>query len=499
MYAVYARQSADRADSISIETQTDICIRSIPYGEKYEIFADRGFSGSNTNRPAFQKMLEFCRQNKPSKIITYKLDRISRSLLDFVLLLDILQESETELISCTESFSSKSEMGILIMKLLIMFAEMERKNIRMRVRDNYYSRAEKGYYLGGYPPYGYKKKALIIDGKNTSGYEIIPHEARIIKNLFREFASGKSINSLCRKLNCEKLKTKKGKPWTAVAVSRILNNPFYACADENMLNQFISKGWNILCCNENFNGSYGCVIFHSKQEKSDVKVDNFTGYTASVGRHKWIIPSLLWIEVQSILSKTSFKNSTTSSKSFLSGLVKCGFTEKKYTVTASGKNVYFYCRHRKEQSCDLGCKGKNLTVKASTIEDTVDRFIKLHLLRLSEINVTLPSKELNNLKSNLTAVEIKISQLKEEIISLETQTQTDQFIIEAVSQLLNKKEEIEKNIGSEVAKSRKKCYTVLREAAEKWDSFPIERKKFISKEIIEGIYLSENSIRILLK
>ena len=89
---LYARKSVERENSISCETQLEYCksvIRPNEREEKIITFVDNGFSGGNVNRDGFQKMMKLIRQNKVSKVIVYKLDRISRSLSDFV---NILQE-----------------------------------------------------------------------------------------------------------------------------------------------------------------------------------------------------------------------------------------------------------------------------------------------------------------------------------------------------------------------------------------------------------------------
>lgn len=80
--AIYARQSVDRMDSISIESQIDFCKYEARGGE-YRVFQDKGYSGKNTDRPNFQIMLEAIRRGEVKRVIVYKLDRISRSILDF--------------------------------------------------------------------------------------------------------------------------------------------------------------------------------------------------------------------------------------------------------------------------------------------------------------------------------------------------------------------------------------------------------------------------------
>ena len=80
--AIYGRQSVDRADSISIESQIDYC-KYETRGGAYKVFQDKGYSGKNTDRPQFQEMFSAIRRGEVKRVICYKLDRISRSILDF--------------------------------------------------------------------------------------------------------------------------------------------------------------------------------------------------------------------------------------------------------------------------------------------------------------------------------------------------------------------------------------------------------------------------------
>ena len=103
--ALYARQSVERADSISIESQLEYC-RYEARGNPCREYIDRGYSGKNTNRPAFEEMLSDIRQGKIARVIVYKLDRISRSILDFANMMDLFQKHHVEFVSSTERFDT---------------------------------------------------------------------------------------------------------------------------------------------------------------------------------------------------------------------------------------------------------------------------------------------------------------------------------------------------------------------------------------------------------
>ena len=111
MLALYARKSVERENSISCETQIEYCrmmIRPEERGEKVVTFIDNGYSGGNMNRDGFQKMMGLVRQGKVSKVIVYKLDRMSRSLSDFMNILQEFKEHKVEFVSSQEAFDTSS-------------------------------------------------------------------------------------------------------------------------------------------------------------------------------------------------------------------------------------------------------------------------------------------------------------------------------------------------------------------------------------------------------
>lgn len=114
---IYARQSVDRKDSISIESQIDFCKYELK-GGSCKVFKDKGYSGKNTDRPEFQKLLVEIRKGRVKRVIVYKLDRISRSILDFATMMELFQQYDVEFVSSTEKFDTSTPMGRAIRSLL---------------------------------------------------------------------------------------------------------------------------------------------------------------------------------------------------------------------------------------------------------------------------------------------------------------------------------------------------------------------------------------------
>ena len=174
MIAIYARQSVEKEDSISIESQIEMCEYEAR-GEAYLVYSDKGFSGKNTNRPEFQRMMSDIKSGRKgiTKVIVYRLDRISRSILDFSTMMDTFSKMKVEFSSATERFDTSTPMGRAMLNICITFAQLERETTQQRVRDTYAARSQKGFYMGGKIPVGFRKVDLteIKKIKNSAGIE----------------------------------------------------------------------------------------------------------------------------------------------------------------------------------------------------------------------------------------------------------------------------------------------------------------------------------------
>lgn len=123
--ALYARKSIERENSISCETQIEYCksvIKPDERSEKTIEFIDNGYSGGNVDRDGFQKMMRQIERGKISKVIVYRLDRISRSLSDFVGILETLKKHNVQFVSSQESFDTSSPYGEMIVKILLWYS-----------------------------------------------------------------------------------------------------------------------------------------------------------------------------------------------------------------------------------------------------------------------------------------------------------------------------------------------------------------------------------------
>lgn len=223
--AIYVRVSTRyQVDKDSLPFQKEELINYIKYAlniEDYEIFEDAGYSAKNTSRPKFQEMMSRIRNNEFTHLVVYKIDRISRNLLDFAQMYEELQKHNCSFVSKVEQFDTSTAMGEAMTRIVLVFAELERKMTGERVTAIMFSRAEKGLWNGAPIPIGYKwseeKKYPVVD----------PEEAKVVRYIFDRYISLESALKVSYDLAANSVKTKRGGEWTSKTVRDVIRNPFY--------------------------------------------------------------------------------------------------------------------------------------------------------------------------------------------------------------------------------------------------------------------------------
>lgn len=352
MDAIYARQSVDKADSLSIQGQIDLCSRET--GEDVKIYQDRGFSGKNTNRPAFQQMMEDVEKGMIQKIIVYRLDRLSRSITDFGRLWDILKKHGVEFVSINETFDTSTPMGRAMLNIIMVFAQLERETTAERVRDNYYQRAKLGAWPGGPAPYGFSIGRLPgADGHLTP--TLVPNEhMEIVERIFTAYADADaSLGSVARSLNADGISPPKRSTWDNTALSRLLHSPLYVMADEDIYLYYKAKGLQLTNALEEFDGLHAGMII-GKRDRSAGKYQDVKEQHFSLANHPGVISSQLWLDCQYKLDRNrQLKNGGRGKHTWLSGLMKCAKCGYSIKVNRDGKKYYLVCSGRSNLSlCD---------------------------------------------------------------------------------------------------------------------------------------------------
>lgn len=189
--------------------------------DDFEIFEDAGYSAKNTDRPKYQEMMSRIRSKEFTHLLVWKIDRISRNLKDFTEMYDELKECGITFISKNEQFDTSSAMGEAMLKIILVFAELERKITAERVSSIMLSRAEKGLWNGATVPLGYKwsdeVKFPVLDG----------NEAVTVQYIYDLYEKLTSTSKVAYQLNSEHISTKRNGKWTAKTIGDVLRNPFY--------------------------------------------------------------------------------------------------------------------------------------------------------------------------------------------------------------------------------------------------------------------------------
>ena len=223
--ALYIRVSTSyQIDKDSLPVQRQDLINYAKYAfniDDYEIFEDAGFSGKDTNRPAFQDMMKRIKSGEFSHLFVWKIDRVSRNLLDFCDMYEDLKKYNCTFVSKNEQFDTGSAMGEAMLKIILVFAELERKLTAERVTSIMLARAEKGLWNGSRVPLGY-------DWCEETKYPVInKEEAKTVELIFKLYEKEKSTIVVATYMNKNNFKTKYGGTWVSKTICDILRNPFY--------------------------------------------------------------------------------------------------------------------------------------------------------------------------------------------------------------------------------------------------------------------------------
>jgi site-specific DNA recombinase len=226
--AVYTRKSSEEGLDMefnSLDAQREACEAYIasqkPEGwtlvpDRYD---DGGVSGGTLERPALKRLLADIERGQVDIVVVYKIDRLSRSLMDFAKLVEVFDRRNVTFVSVTQSFNTTTSMGRLTLNVLLSFAQFEREVIGERIRDKFAASRKKGMWMGGFVPLGYRveNRKLVINTK----------EAATVRMIFERFLKVGSATMVARVLNAEGVTTRRGKPIDKGFLYKLLNNRVY--------------------------------------------------------------------------------------------------------------------------------------------------------------------------------------------------------------------------------------------------------------------------------
>lgn len=501
--AIYGRQSVDRVDSISIESQIEYCQYEVR-GGKYKTFTDKGYSGKNTDRPKFQEMLEAIRRGEVKRVIVYKLDRISRSILDFATMMAEFQEHGVEFVSCTEKFDTSTPMGRAMLNICIVFAQLERETIQMRVTDAYISRSRRGFYMGGRIPYGYKKEPYIIDGKKTSRYVIDPAEAEVVKLIYSLYAEPRnSYGDVVHHLIEHGITNSRREDgaWDRCRIAEMIKNPVYVKADLDLYRFYKSQGANLHNSPEDYVGIFGCYLYSDK--KAGRKQCHLEGQHVVLAPHEGIVSSDIWLKARlKCLNNKQVQKPYKGCNTWLIGKVKCGkcgyaLTIRKCKLKTRTRR-YFICSKRMQTNKCVGVGGidadafeafilAEMKEHVKQFDLTSDSVKKLENPRVHELNVKIEQihAEIEKLVDKVAnANDVLMDYINKRIRELDTQANAYRQELSELSPLVN-------NSKCDIGQ--------IKDFMNHWDELSMDDKRAVVDQLIGTIKATEDSCEITWK
>ena len=496
--ALYARKSIEREGSISCDTQIEYCMTMIKPDERHEktlTFIDNGFSGGNVNRDGFQKMMRQIEQGKISKVLVYRLDRISRSLSDFVNILATFKKYGVEFVSTQEAFDTGSPYGELIVKILAVFAEFERNSIIQRVTQAYEHRSEMGFYMGGRKPYGFELEPTVINNIKTKRLKPIPDEIEQVKYIYDTYAVEQvSLGRLLKNLIENDIKPLSGGGWTTAKLSTIIKNSIYVRADSRIYEYYQMHNAQIISPPEAFDGIHGIQIYGKTKHEADNS--DWSDIKVVVMTHEGVIGSDTWLKCQHKLSKNKqIRNAVSNKTSWLGGKIICGRCGRTMTTikgkTGSGEiRRYFSCTGK---SHFKDCNGTKSTIYAESLEDMVYTEIANKLetfknIRTSEQKTLYP--EINELRNKVKAIELSQNKIADMLLSPDVNSD----LLEIMSQRASKFKAERTKLLLKIDELKNSEIDVKQaiNLSKKWKTASFEEKRGVCSILVNRIIIDEN-------
>ena len=305
-------------------------------------YDDGGFTGANMERPALQQLLKAVDSGEVDCVVVYKVDRLSRSLLDFTRILSLFEKSHVSFVAVTQQFNTSTSLGRLTLNILLSFAQFERELIGERTRDKMSAARKKGKWVGGCPVLGY-------DVDPAGGRLVVnEEEAEQVRGIFAVFEETGSATRTLAEIDRRGWRLKS---WTRKRGEFRTGGPF----ELNSLRRLLT---NIL---------YIGAVRHKGQ--------------IYPGEHAAILPPERWEGVQSRIGRrASFARGRLRNKhhALLSGLLYCECCEAPmvyaYAMKGGRKYPYYLCRNAQQKGW-AACPSKSLSAQAME-ESVVERIRK---------------------------------------------------------------------------------------------------------------------------
>lgn len=494
--AIYTRQSVDRADSISVESQVEFCKKEVIGDSCVKVYTDKGYSGKNIDRPAFREMMTDIKAGKIRRVIVYRLDRISRSVLDFANVIDVFQRHSVDFVSTMEKFDTGTPIGKAMLMIVMIFAQLERETIQQRVVDAYHSRSKRGFYMGGKIPYGLCLKETAIDGVRTKMYESMPKEAGIVREIFAMYAEPQtSLGDIVRCLDSREIRNQKGEPFTRSRIRDMIVNPCYVRADYRLYEFYKAQGTEIINRPEDFIGTNGAYLYSGAEGKR--KTISLEGHILVLAPHEGLIDSDTWIKCRSkCLNNARVARPVKAKATWLAGKIKCAkcgyaLSAKIYHCKTKPDNRYYLCNHKYDGGgCNFG------SLDADLVDEIVFEEMRKKLAGFN----TLTKRKQGNVDLQTIKLRTQIEFMDEEIKSLlDKIPQANGAVMEYINDRITALDAKKKKWYAEMAQLSERDKYSLNELTgylDNWEKVSMKDKLTVVDCVVESITASQEKIKI---
>ncbi len=429
--AVYTRKSTDEGLASHFNSLDNQRERAEAYASSQENwnslpdrYDDGGFSGGNTERPALRRLLADAQAGRFETVIVYRLDRISRSLRDFLGIHEFLEERGIALVSVTESINTSTPHGRMMVNVLLSFAQYERELAAERTRHKIEAARRRGQWTGGAPPLG---------------YDVVPEGGKIVVNtdeakqavaIFELYAEKPSLVKVTQELNRRGWRQKAwiaktgnrcgGAKWNKVSLRSRLTDPLYI----------------------------------GKQKLGD---------EVFPGEHKAIVPRKLFDRVQRLMDENRTSGGASTRNRYgalLRGLLRCAACDRAMTHTTtktrSRAHRYYTCQ-RAQKEGRAACPTKSIPA------GKVETFVVDHIRRIG-VDATLQEETFQQTVAQVKAQRRGLRAEKKRLTrDLTTARANAQLLVETVARVSGSAADA---VAVELATAQERFFTIETRLAE---------------------------------
>jgi DNA invertase Pin-like site-specific DNA recombinase len=503
--AIYSRQSKEKEDSLSIESQEDFCSSICKEnGWEYDFYKDPGLSGGDIERPDFQKMMALILAGKYQRVIVYRLDRVNRDMADFANMLKVLERHDIIFQSATEPFDTSTPFGRAWAYNTMNYAEMERRRAMERGKENFLYRVSKGHYPGGHNPFGYRVVKVQHEGKAANTLEPDEIQAPYVRYIFDLYVNKKiALHRIALILNQEGIPTVSGGTWRNEKVRRTLKNPVYTENTIDVFEYFVALGVSVMQGPESFDGAHGCLLVEKEVMGKHRKLNPPEKQRLSVGLHRPLVSADIWLQAQRTLTMNGRrKRRGTGHSSWTIGFMKCahcGYSMSTKQIKRQGQYItgYFICSGHNMRG-DTVCTAKKHH-NAGEVEAEIEKRLFAHLRDVDLDGVAVNYSPETTFEINaLRAKEIEIIQQIDDLIDKSFEGVVRDYIQARIEKLDKERQGIRARLFSlrneSHVNSNKNIKQVIETILTSWDELSITEKHSLAENIISGITLSSDMV-----